>query len=100
MIYVNEFKYLGQFITNNCKDDVDILKEVRNLYSRGNTIVRKFHYCTLDVKCSLFQTYCYSLYGGALWESFNNYNMKRLLINILASICFHKEIQNKALSLP
>ena len=78
LIYVNEFKYLGHFITNNCRDDIDILKEVRSLYSRGNTIIRKFHYCTLDVKCSLFQTYCYSLYGGALWASFNNYNMKRL----------------------
>ena len=40
------------------KDEKDIAREVRSLYSRCNTLIRKFGNLTLDVKCSLFKTYC------------------------------------------
>ena len=56
--YVSSFKYLGHFITVDLKDEMDIAREVRSLYSRCNTLIRKFGNLTLDVKCSLFKTYC------------------------------------------
>ena len=53
--YVNNFKYLGHVVSNNFTDDLDVEREMRNLYIRGNTIARKFSFLSMDTKCSLFK---------------------------------------------
>ena len=78
--YVSSFKYLGHFITVDLKDEMDIAREVRSLYSRGNTLIRKFGNLTLDVKCSLFKTYCYPLYASPLWCRFTAAKLYRLKV--------------------
>ena len=78
--YVDNFKYLGHYIVGDLSDDLDISREVRSLYSRGNTIVRKFNFLTQDVKKSLFKSYCYPLYASPLWCNFRRASLYRLKV--------------------
>ena len=43
-------------------------------------LVKKLGCCTDEVKGSLFKTYCYPLYTGALWSKFNMLTMSRLRV--------------------
>ena len=78
--YVNSFTYLGHIIVNEFYDDEDIRKEMRNLCARGNAIIRKFSFCNMDVKCSLYKTYCYPFYCGSLWTRFRVATMDKLKV--------------------
>lgn len=64
---VNEFKYLGHFLTSDLKDDVDIERERRALSVRANMIARRFARCSKEVKTTLFKAYCSSFYTCSLW---------------------------------
>ena len=55
-------------------------KETRNLYIRGNTIVRKFGFLSIDVKLMLFRSYCYCLYGSSLWSRYKVSTLNRLRV--------------------
>jgi len=37
---------------------------------RTNILIRKFSHCSFTVKCSLFRSYCLSLYDIGLWRKF------------------------------
>ena len=58
--------YLGVIISDNRKDDLDIKRQIRSIYARGNTILKYFRHCTHEVKCTLFKTYCTNLYCSHL----------------------------------
>ena len=60
-------KYLGVFISEKLEDDIDIKRQVKCVYSKGNTLIRKFRACTNDVKTQLFQAFCTSMYCSPLW---------------------------------
>ena len=51
-------------------DDLDIDRESRKLAAIGNILVWKFEKCLVEVKCRLFRTNCYQLYGCSLWSRF------------------------------
>jgi hypothetical protein len=72
---VKEVKYLGHIITDDGKDDKDILIARGKLYAQGNSLLRKFHMCTEKVKIKLFVTYCSQFYCAHLWK-FNRSNKK------------------------
>jgi len=55
--FVSEFKYLGHVINSCMSDDDDINREVRNMFTRTNVLIRRFGNCSLPVKLSLFKTY-------------------------------------------
>ena len=55
---VENFKYLGHFISANLSDKEDIERQRKKLYAQGNSLIRKFHMCTLETKLVLFNTYC------------------------------------------
>ena len=56
--YVSESKYLGfTFIDSKC-DDCDMLRPMRSLYTKSNRLLRIFSNCSIDVKVTLFQSYC------------------------------------------
>ena len=81
---VNEVKYLGHIITDDGKDDKDILNACGQLYAQGNSLLRKFHMCSDKVKTKLFVTYCSQFYCAHLWK-FNKsdriYNKLRVAYN-------------------
>ena len=61
---VEKETYLGYIINADMSDDDHIRKEIRNIYARGNMLIRSFKHCTTGVKISptLFKTNCSSLY--------------------------------------
>jgi len=82
--FTTDFRYLGHIITERLKDDSDINREIRNMYIRSNTLIRRFRHCSEHVKVRLFKSYCICLYGSALWNSYSNTSIKRL------KACYHK----------
>ena len=50
---VDKIKYLGHIISAELSDDEDIYRQCRMLYAQANTLLRKFGYCSEDVKLSL-----------------------------------------------
>ena len=73
-------KYLGVLLSNDCKDDNDIKQQCKNLYSRGNILIRNFNKCTDEVKCLLFKTFCSNIYCSALWNKYNVESMRQLKV--------------------
>ena len=54
-------------INSSLKTAIDVKRQTRNFYSRANLLIRNFRYCTDNVKCYLFQSYCTSMYCCQLW---------------------------------
>ena len=77
---VSDYLYLGHIICNDLSDDLDILKQRRKLFVQGNTILRKFSMCTIDVKLTLFQSYCSSMYLPQLWTKYKQAIINKLYI--------------------
>ena len=69
---VSSFKYLGHILSGNGSDDQDIGRQRKKIYAQGNSILRKFYMCSVEVKVMLFKTYCTSLYTAHLWTSYSN----------------------------
>jgi len=61
--------YLGHVITCTLSDDKDLHREMRNMYIRTNTLLRRFGKCCEKVRVRLFRSYCLCLYGTALWNT-------------------------------
>ena len=81
--WVLEYKYLGIFISSNLCDSRDIKRQLRSIYARGNTLVRKFGKCTDQVKLELFRSYCSNFYCCQLWSNYTTamYNNIRVAYN-------------------
>ena len=89
LCYMEKFKYLGQYITSDLTDDEDMERERRSMGIRGNFPLRKFKFCTYDVKCLLFRAYCYQIYGSSLWAKYKQGTFNRYRIcysNILRTL--------------
>ena len=67
-------------INDSFKDDDDILKEVRNLYARGNAIVRQFKNTNDYVKVQVFKSFCYPVYCSSMWSDYNNNTIRKLRV--------------------
>lgn len=67
---VKRQRYLGVYITDDFTDDADIERQRKSMYCIGNMIIRRFKFCSSDVKITLFKTYCSNLYGSQLWSSY------------------------------
>ena len=74
-------KYLGVFISEDSKDDLDIERQMKSVYARGNSLIRKFKACCVDVKAKLFKAFCSNMYGCPLWCKFNKASMTKLDIS-------------------
>ena len=76
----NQIKYLGHIITERMYDDDDMFRQRRALYAQANMLIRKFHYCTDDVKISLFRAYCTPLYTAPLWVNYKKGSYEKLWV--------------------
>ena len=78
--YVDEFKYLGHIIStgNNERDDNDVFREVRAMFTRTNILARRFSSCSVSVKTVLFRSYCVCCYGMELWKCYSLSTVNRL----------------------
>ena len=47
--WVDEYRYLGCYITSDFVDDGDLKRQARAIYCRGNMIVCNFLTCSVDV---------------------------------------------------
>ena len=75
--FVEEFRYLGHVMTADCRDDKDIKKQFRMQNAVGNMLVRNFSFAPIEANIQLFKSYCYPIYGCALWRhSFQNPSRK------------------------
>ena len=75
---VSNYTYLGHIICNDSSDDLDILRQRRKIFAQGNSIMRKFYMCSLDVKLTLFRSYCSSFYTSQLWVNYTKKTMHKL----------------------
>ena len=58
--FVQETKYLGVILNSQLKTSDDISRQTRKFYAQANMLLRNFRYCSDDVKCMLFRSYCTS----------------------------------------
>ena len=78
---VNKVKYLGHMINNTLSDDDDINHQRRQLYARGNMLLRNFGVCSAEVKLKLFNTFCSNVYCCQLWWSYTKSTLNKLCIS-------------------
>ena len=52
--YADNFKYLGFTFSFDQKDGKDMLRQLRNLYTKSNRLLRLFHCCSTDVRLHHF----------------------------------------------
>ena len=76
-------KYLGVIVTDDLSDDLDIQRQLKAIYSRGNMLIKKFHKCSDDVKLQLFKSYCTNFYAVHLWCNYKKtiYDKVRVAFN-------------------
>ena len=79
--FVEEFHYLGHIMTADCRDDKDIKKQFRRQNSVGNMLVRKFSCAPMEAKIQLFKSYCYPIYGCALWRHSYQNSIRKLPVS-------------------
>ena len=68
--YVSSFRYLGHIVSDTLCDIEDIQREIKSMFFRSNVLIRKFGKCSHVVKCTLFRSYCLSLYDIGLWHKY------------------------------
>ena len=69
--FVERFRHLGHTLCNSLSNDVDIKREIQNLYMRTNMLISRFRRCSIRVKRILFKSYCLCFYDIALWKHYS-----------------------------
>ena len=77
--YVVGSKYLGLASVTK-QDDNDILRQMRTVYAKSNTLLRSFSHCSTDVKVTLFQSYCTALYCPFLWSDYKKSTFRKIRV--------------------
>ena len=68
-------------MTADCRDDKDIKKQFMRQNAVGNMLVRKFSFVPIEVKIQLFKSYCYPIYGYALWRHSYQNSIRKLTVS-------------------
>ena len=79
--FVQEFRYLGHVMTADCRDDKDIKKQFMRQNAVENILVRKFSFAPIEAKIQLFKSYCYPIYGCALWRHLYQNSIRKLTVS-------------------
>ena len=60
--------HLGNYLMMNLSDDLDIQMKSMDVIKQAKTALLRFNFVDSILKTRLFQSYCLSFYGGALWH--------------------------------
>jgi len=68
--WANSIKHLGNMVSTDLKDDLDVQFKRGNFYMSVNGLCAKFKSVLSNnvIASKLFQTYCCSFYGSQLWD--------------------------------
>jgi hypothetical protein len=66
--WVQDFKYLGNWISNNLTEEVEINKKVGNFYGNVNKLYSSFKCTGVSHIVTLFNSYCCHFYGSQAWR--------------------------------
>ena len=51
-------KYLGVILFSDMKTSIDVSRQTSKFYAHTKTLLRNFCYCSDEVKCMLFRSFC------------------------------------------
>ena len=68
-------------MTADCRDDKEIKKQFRWQDAVGNMLVRKFSFAPIEAEIQLFKSYCYPIYGCALWRHSYQNSIRKLIVS-------------------
>ena len=68
-------------MTADCREDKDMKKQFMRQNSVGNMLVRKFSFAPIEAKIQLFKSYCYPIYGCALWHHSYQNSIRKVTIS-------------------
>ena len=72
------FKYLGHHLLDTGSDALDIDRQRKKIFIQGNSLIRRFYMCTVDVKLTLFQSFIAPMYTAHLWTRYSNKEILKL----------------------
>ena len=87
----DKVKYLGHIICSDLSDDEDMMRQRRYLYAQGNVLSRSFHMCSINVKNTLFRTFCTPMYTCHLWWNYKAQSFHKL--KVAFNKCFSYDAQ-------
>ena len=76
--FVQEVKYLGVLLNSSMKTSIDVSRQTRKFYAQANMLLRNFRYCSREVKCMLFKSFCTNMYCCPLWFNSTSSSIKKL----------------------
>ena len=69
-IFPEQLKYMCIIVSEaNCEGDLK--REITIYYANYNVLLRQFSYCSPDVKCYMFKSYCATMYCSSGWFDSN-----------------------------
>ena len=71
-------RYLGVLLNPSMKTSIDVSRQTRKFYAQANMLLRNFRYCSNEVKCSLFKSFCTNMYCCPLWFNSTSSSVKKL----------------------
>ena len=102
----NKYTYLGHIMTDTLTDDLDIYWQRKKIFAQGNSLLRKFFMCTIEVKTTLLNKrestrpicvglnvkYCPALIRNLVYKFMNRLLMSKNMIikAICDSSCFYR----------
>ena len=75
--YVHKTKYLGVLLCSDIKTSIDVCRLTSKFYAQANSLLRNFRYCSDDVKCMLFRSFCTDMYCSPLWFNSTSSSIKK-----------------------
>ena len=77
---VDKCKYIG-IIAGVANSDCDLKRKMGKYYANVNMLcIQKFGYCSPDVKCCMFKSYCATMYCLFMWIASTVTSMKKFKI--------------------
>ena len=68
----------------------DIARKYKRMYAQGNALILKLYMCSDHVKCSLFRSFCTSLYTCQLWCNYKSESIRTFYVeynNVFRLLC-------------